>query len=529
MKIFNYRSLIAAAGAAALVTLSLAPLRAATLTWSAGADILSTDPHAMNDTFSMTFLNNVYEGLVRHTDQLKIEPALATSWSRISPTVWRFKLRPNVTFQNGDHFSADDVVFSWQRANTPGGLIMSVINQIKDIRKVDDLTVDIETQKPFPILLSVLTYFYMMDKHWAEENGATASSDLTSNHENFAAVHANGTGPFKLVSRDIGVKTILAANPGWWDKPEHNLSQVTFEPIQSDATRTAALLSGAIDVTVSVPVQDIDRIEADPKLQVVQGPALRTIYFGMDMDRNELLYSDVKGKNPLKDIRIRRAIYEAIDIEAIKQKVMHGHSWPTGIIMSPYITGYPQGLNTRLPYDPAESRKLLAEAGYPNGFSVGLTCPNDRYVNDENICLAVVSMLAHVGIKIIPQIETRAKWIHQVNTLDVSMFMMGHAALPTADAYSTMSEAIATRTENQGGLNAGRYSNPKFDSLLDQVEQELDPGRRDALIKEAMTLVRDDIAFIPLHQQPVIWAAKKGIDLHQGPDDDLRLWYVVAH
>jgi peptide/nickel transport system substrate-binding protein len=447
----------------------------------------------------------------------------------VSPTVWRFKLREGVKFQNGNDFTADDVVFSWQRANTPGGLIMTVINEIKDIRKVDDLTVDVETKNPFPILLSVLTYFYMMDKEWAEANGATVSTDLASNKENFASRNANGTGPFVLGEREVDVKTVVTANPDWWDTPKHNLTEITFAPIKSDATRTSSLLSGAIDATVAIPLQDIPRVEADPNLQVIQGPELRTIYLGMDVHRDELLYSDVKGKNPLKDKKVREAIYRAIDIEAIKRSVMRGQSWPAGMIMSPFLTGAPQDLNDRLPYDPEMSKSLLTEAGYPDGFSVGLSCPNDRYVYDENICLAIISMLAKVGIEVQPQLETRAKWIQRVNALDVSMFMMGHAGLPTADAYSTLSEAIATREGNLGGLNAGRYSNPEFDALLKQIQQEIDEEKRKALIHDAVEIVRNDIAFIPLHQQPIVWASKKGIDLKQAPDNRLRLWYVTVN
>jgi len=496
--------------------------------WSYSGDILSTDPHAMNDTFSMAFLNNVYEGLVRHNHELKIEPALATSWETVSPTVWRFKLREGVKYHNGNAFTADDVVFSWQRANTPGSLIITVINEIKDIRKVDAMTVDVETKAPFPILLSVLTYFYMMDKEWSEANGAVESSDLKSNKENFANRNANGTGPFKLKAREVDIKTVLEANAAWWDKPQHNLTEATLTPIKSDATRTSSLLSGAIDATVAIPLQDIARVSGDAKLQVVQGPELRTIYLGMDVFRDELVYSNVKGKNPLKDIRVRRALYQAIDIEAIKRSVMRGQSWPTGIVMSPYLTGYPKGLEARLPVDVEGAKKLLAEAGYPEGFSVGLSCPNDRYVYDENICLAIISMWARIGVKVEPQIETRVKWIQRVNTLDVSIYMMGHAGLPTADAYSTLSEALATREGNLGGLNAGRYSNPKFDALLKEVQQETNPGKREGLIKDAMTIIRDDIAFIPLHQQPIVWASKKGIDMKQGPDNRLRLWSVTV-
>ncbi|MBM3570946.1 MAG: ABC transporter substrate-binding protein, partial [Alphaproteobacteria bacterium] len=320
----------------------------------------------------------------------------------------------------------------------------------------------------------------------------------------------------------------IEVNANWWDKPAHNLTVSTFQPIKSDATRTSSLLSGGIDATVAIPLQDVQRVSGDAKLQVVQGPELRTIYFGFDQFRDELLYSDVKGKNPFKDIRVRRAIYQAIDVEAIKRAVMRGVSWPTGIIMSPYLTGYPEGLNTRLPFDPDGAKKLLTEAGYPNGFSVGLACPNDRYVYDEQICLAITSMLAKIGIKLDPQFETAARWGQRLNRQDVSMFMLGHAGLPTADAYSTLSEVIATRAGGRGGLNAGGYTNKKFDELLVKVEQEGNPAERVKLIKQAMEVEKADIAHVPIHQQPLVWAAKRGVELKQSPDNRLRLWYVTV-
>ncbi|MSP88853.1 MAG: ABC transporter substrate-binding protein [Alphaproteobacteria bacterium] len=496
------------------------------LNWSFSGDVQTLDPHASNNTFTNAFINNVYEGLTRHTHELKIEPALAISWDLVNPTVWRFKLRQGVKFHNGESFDADDVVFSWARTNTPGALALSTINLVKDVRKVDQYTVDIETKGPFPILLSVLTQFFIMDQGWSAANNTTASTNLSANSETHANRAANGTGPFKLRSREADVKTVLEVNAGWWDKPAHNLTVATFTPIKSDATRTSSLLSGAIDATVAIPLQDIQRVSADTKLQVVQGPELRTIYFGFDQSRDELLFSDVKGKNPFKDIRVRRAIYQAIDVEAIKRAVMRGIAWPTGIIMSPYLTGYPQGLNDRLPFDPDGAKKLLTEAGYPNGFSVGLACPNDRYVYDEQICLAVTSMLAKIGIKIDPQFETASRWGQRLNTQNLSMFMLGHAGLPTADAYSTLSEVIATRGAGRGGLNAGGYSNPKFDAVLVKIEQEGNQAERVKLIREAMVIEKADIPHVPIHQQPLVWAAKKGIDMKQAPDNRLRLWYV---
>ncbi len=398
------------------------------------------------------------------------------------------------------------------------------------MRKVDAYTVDVETHAPFPLLLNNLMSFTIMSKAWCEANNAKEASDLQQKKENFANRNANGTGPFMLKSREVDVKTVLAANPNWWDKPKHNLTEVNFTPIQSDATRTASLLSGALDATVSVPLQDVQRINSSGTFTVVQGPELRTIFFGMDQFRDELLYSDVKGKNPFKDVRVRRALYQAIDVEAIKRSVMRGVSWPAGMIVSPALNGAPQGMNARiLPFDPEAARKLLAEAGYPDGFTVGMQCPNNRYVYDEQICLAVISMLGRVGVKITPQFEPAAKWNVRLNTQDISLYMIGHAGLPMVDAYAVLFDTVATRSATAGGLNAGRYSNPAFDALLPRIAAELDAEKRRALIGEGVAITRNDMVYLPLHQQPITWAAKKGVDLRQSPDNQLRLRLVTTN
>ncbi len=507
-----------------------ATAEAKTFTWTASLDALSMDPYSTNNSFTTAFINNIYEGLARFNEELKVEPALAESWQTVSPTVWRFKLRRNVKFHNGEPFSADDVVFSWQRIQSPGSISKLDLGGIKDVRKVDAYTVDVETHTPFPLLLNNLMSFTIMSKAWCEANNAKEASDLQQKKENFANRNANGTGPFMLKSREVDVKTVLAVNTNWWDKPKHNLTEVNFTPIQSDATRTASLLSGALDATVSVPLQDVQRINSSGTFTVVQGPELRTIFFGMDQYRDELLYSDVKGKNPFKDVRVRRALYQAIDVEAIKRSVMRGVSWPAGMIVSPALNGAPQGMNARiLPYDPEAARKLLAEAGYPDGFTVGMQCPNNRYVYDEQICLAVISMLGRAGVKITPQFEPAAKWNVRLNTQDISLYMIGHAGLPMVDAYAVLFDTVATRSATAGGLNAGRYSNPVFDALLPRIASELDVEKRRGLIGEGVAITRNDMVYLPLHQQPITWAAKKGVDLRQSPDNQLRLRLVTTN
>ena len=519
---------LAATACAALLAAS--PLHAKSFTWSFNGDIQTLDPHSSNNTFTNAFANNIYEGLTRHNDKIEIEPALAERWELVNPTTWRFTLRRGVKFHDGADFDADDVVFTWQRLNTPGALARRVVGDVKDVRKVDSHTVEFITENPNPLLLTALTHFFIMDKGWGEANNATTAANLQEQRESGAARAANGTGPFRLVSRAPDERTVLAVNPNWWDKPQHNLTEVTFQPIRSAATRTAALISGAIDATVEIPIQDIPRIESSPTLKVVQGPELRTIYFGFDQYRDELLYSDVKGKNPLKDRRVRQAIYQAIDIEAIRRTVMRGNAWPAGMLSSPFLTGAPQDLNTRLfPFDPEAAKKLLAEAGYPEGFTLGLSCPNDRYVYDERICLAVIAMLARVGIKVQPQIEPLNVWSRRLNGNDLSMFMIGHAGLPQADALATLLDVVHSRTATEGGLNAGRYSNPAIDALIIQASRETDQAKRFALMREAFRLEREDVAHVPLHQQPIVWAAKRNIELRQGPDNRLRLWHVTVN
>lgn len=510
---------------ALLLTACALPAQAASLTWSFSSDIQTLDPHSSRISFTNNVLGNIYETLVRMNERLEIEPALAQSWERPSPTVWRFKLRPGVTFHGGEAFDAGDVVFSFARISSPGGN-RGALAAVKAMRAIDPTTLEIETERPFPILLNALLQFPIMDRGWAEANNATVASNLTSQEQNYAGRQSNGTGPFRVVSRESDGPTVLQANPAWWDTPRHNLDRVTYLPIRNAATRTASLLSGTTDATVELPLQDVDRVRADPRLQVVQGPELRTIYLGMDVHRDELLYSDVRGRNPLKDRRVREALYRAIDVGAIRSAIMRGQAWPAGFMASPQLNGAPTDLDERLPYDPEASKRLLSEAGYPGGFGISLTCPNDRYVNDERICGAIASMLARVGVRAAVQSETTAVWSRRTAGLDVSLFMLGHAALPLADVYSTLVDVVHSRTDKEGALNYGRYSNPRVDALIQQAAAEPDEAARRAQMREAFALEKADIANIPLHQQPLTWASRKGVDMKQAPDNNFRLWLV---
>ena len=482
-------------------------------------DALSMDPHSLNESLQLSVTGNVYEGLVARDKELRLVPALATSWKQTSPTVWRFELRKGVKFHDGKPFTADDVLFSFARAAGEGSDMRSYTNDFKEVRKVGDFTVDIETKAPFPILPDLLTLVYIMSKQWAEENQATKPVDRRKGIENAASFRSSGTGPYRLRERQPNVKTSFVRNGGYWGKIEGNVLNVEYTPIGNDATRVAALLSGQVDVIEPVPLQDVARINASGKSKVLQGPELRTIFLGMDQKRDELLYSSVKGKNPFKDKRVRQAFYQAIDIEGIKRTVMRGASSPTALMVGPGINGFIPELNKRLPYDEAAAKKLLADAGYPNGFEVAMNCPNDRYVNDGDICQAVAANLAKIGVKMNLQAETKGTYFPKILKRDTSFYMLGWTP-GTYDSHNALNALMrCVDDKGSGQFNLGAYCNPKVDELTNKIQSETDKSKRDAMIKEAFKLHADDIGHLPLHQQALAWGVASNVQLVQQADN----------
>ncbi|WP_442775041.1 ABC transporter substrate-binding protein [Sphaerotilus montanus] len=509
--------------------LALAPLaHAVTLKVANQGDAVSMDPHSLNESLQLSFTGNVYEPLVARDKKLGLVPGLATAWKQTSPTVWRFELRPGVKFHDGAPFTADDVVFSFKRVAGDGSDMKSYTSSIKEVRKVSDLVVEIETLTPFPILPDVLTLVYMMNRAWCETNKAVTPVDRRKGIENLASFKANGTGPFRVKERQPGARTVLARHFAYWDKVESNIDEVVFTPIGNDATRVAALMSGELDVVEPVPLQDVARLNSNPALRVMQGPELRTIFLGMDQKRDELLFSSVKGKNPFKDVRVRQAFYQAIDIEAIRSRVMRGAATPTALMVAPGIRGFVPEMNKRLPFDPEASKKLLADAGYPSGFEVTMNCPNDRYVNDGEICQAVASGLAKVGVKINLQAESKATYFQKILSRNTSFYLLGWTP-GTYDAHNVLSSLMATPTDKgQGQFNLGSYSNPKVDELTLKIQSETDQTKRNAMIAEAFKLHADDVGHLPLHQQALAWGMKKSVSLTQLADNMMFFKWVTV-
>ena len=316
-------------------------VHAQTLRWASQGDLQTADPHSQNESMTNMVNGQVYEKLVRRDKTMAIVPGLATAWSNPDPLTWRFKLRPKVKFHDGADFTADDVVFSILRAKEPTSNVRQYGMAVGTPRKIDALTVEFKLDRPNPIFLQHLDLLWIMNKAWAEKHRVTKPQDFKNKEESFAAVNANGTGPYILVSRQPGVKTVYRRNPAWWGRFEGNVQEIVFTPIGNDATRLAALMSGEVDFVLDPAPRDVPRLRQMKNLQVIDGPENRLIFIGMDQSRDKLLHGKVPGdKNPFKDIRVRRAMYQAIDVEGIRSKIMSGLALPTGGITLANLRDY---------------------------------------------------------------------------------------------------------------------------------------------------------------------------------------------
>jgi peptide/nickel transport system substrate-binding protein len=511
----------------------VASVSAATLRWASDGDVISMDPYARQDIFLLMFMQNIYEPLIRRTKDFQLEPSLATAWAQSAPDVWRFKLRQGVMFSDGTPFSADDVTFSFQRASRLGSPFASMFANVADVVKVDAQTVDVHTKGPDPILPQELTNWGIMSKAWCVANNATVPADLgKATAENFATRNAMGTGPYMLQERVPDVRTVLVANPTWWDKPTGNVTKAIFNRVANPATRVAGLLSGELDFLYAVPPQDIDRIATTPGTKILTKPELRTIILGFDQKRPELVESNIKGRNPFKDVRVREAVYRAIDEGAIVTKIMRGFAKETALIVGPGINGFDESLNARVPYDPAMSKRLLAEAGYSEGFETGMDCPNDRYMNDAGICEAVAAMLSKIGIRVDLLSQSSLQYMSKVGlpNFDTSFYLVGWTAT-TYDALNPLIGLVGTRVPGGsiGTLNAGGISNPQIDADILAVQGEIDPSKRKALLSDALGIVKKDFLYVPLHQQVLVWASRSNVAVTQMPDDFFPLRFATVN
>lgn len=513
----------------AALSLAASAASAADFRWASTTDPQTMDPHAVNAAPVLSFLNNVYEGLVRRGQDMSIEPSLAVSWEPLTDeNGWRFHLRKDVTYQDGAAFTAEDVKFSYERAADEASDVRSWFAPVTEFRMIDDFTVEFVTSAPNPLFPDSIANFMIMDSGWTTTNDAALPARDAENH---ATRNANGTGPFMISDRDPGVSTTLVPFDGWWDEAGHNLTTATFTPIGNASTGLAALLSGEIDFIEPIPLQDVAQVEGRDGFQVIEGLETRVIMFGFGHNHDTLKFSDnVTDANPFTDPRVRLAVAHAIDVNTIDRVVMRGKIEPVSQLVPAGISGYSEANAARPAYDPDRAKALLAEAGYPDGFSFGLKCTNDRYINDEALCRAAASMLAAVGMNAqLTTVPVRNYW-EELRADDFDMYLLGWSP-GTFDAEHPIRFLLHSQDDaaKLGSWNFGNYSNARVDALLPQIQEEIDPAVRQTLIDEIVDITQDETAYVPLYTQPLIWAAKDTVALTQRADNFFLLRWVTVN
>ncbi len=507
--------------AGVLMTTSLAA-SAETLRWARAGDSLTMDPHSQNEGPTHALAQQIYEPLISPDMEAKPIPALATSWDvkADNPNVWVFKLREGVKFHGGEDFTAEDVVFSFNRAKHEGSDMKELIVTVTDVRAVDDYTVEIETDGPNPILPNNLTNLFMMDKGWATENNVLNPAEFDTGEETFAVRNTNGTGAFMLESREPDTKTVLKANPNYWGKDEFpmELTEIIYTPIQNAATRVAALLSGEVDLIQDVPVQDLARVSNTDGLLVNNAPQNRTIFFGINSGDADLETDNIDGKNPFADVRVRKAMNMAIDREAIQKVVMRGQSAPTGVIIPPFVNGWNEGLDAYPKADIEQAKSLMADAGYADGFELTLNCPNDRYINDEAICQAAVGMMAKIGIKANLVAQSKAQHFPLISGKTTDFYLLGWG-VPTFDSEYVFNFLVHSTTDDRGSWNGSRFNNAEIDAKIQSLGSEVDLEKRNATIAEIWETVQAEQIYLPIHNQVLNWGMKSNIDFPVQPED----------
>lgn len=484
------------------------------ITIALASDSLSMDPHDYDETVTNAINLHIFDTLISYDHKLQSTPGLAESWEiKEDGLTWVFKLREGVKFHNGNDFTADDVIYSYDRAkNNEISSNKSYVANIESMNKVDDYTLELVTPFPYSLLLSDLKNVMIIDKEYTE-----------SMTDEEIALNPIGTGRYKFVEHVKEDHLDLVLNEDYWgEKP--SIEKVRFRPITNEATRTATMLSGEVDFTVDIAVRDVDRLKSNSDIDVLEQPSLRIIYLNLDGWRDDS--PTVEKPNPLKDIRVRKAIYHAIDEDTIVKNVMNGQAYPAASYIPDVFLGYNPDIK-RLKYDPEKAKELLAEAGYPDGFTITLDAPNNRYVNDEQIAQSVASYLQKVGIKLELNLMPKSLFFKHITTReDKTSFCMTGWADSGGEGAILLKDLLYTYGEKDGygGVNRGYYNNPKVNELIDKAYQTADKEERAKIVSEAANIAADDVAYIPLHFQKDLFAKKKNISYTPRPNKYIFTW-----
>jgi peptide/nickel transport system substrate-binding protein len=485
------------------------------------AEPTAMDPHYHNLTPNNSLLSHVYERLIENDEKQNLIPGLAESWKAINDTTWEFKLRKNVKWHDGSPFTADDVVFTFGRAgNVPNSPSPFIVAKGKTATKIDDHTVHISTAAVYPLMPNDVATIMIVSKKNADGAG---TPDFNSGK---AAI---GTGAFKLVKFTPGDRIEMTRNDAYWGK-KPKWKNVTFRPIKAGPARVAALLAGDVDMIEDTPTADIERLKKEPKIALSQGVSNRVIYFFVDHSRDVTPFAKGKDgseiKNPFKDKRVRKAMSKAINRDVMVSRVMEGVAIPASQFLPDHYFGVSKKLKVEK-YDLAGAKKLLAEAGFPNGFKLTLHGPNGRYINDVKIAEATAQMLTRAGIEtnieMLPpgNFFTRASQGGPGGVPEFSFILVGWGS-GTGENSGAVKPLVTTfnKEKGQGASNRGRYSNPEVDKLVEEAMKTVDDAKRAALLGQATDIAIDDVAIIPSHYQVNTWAARKGLKYKARSDEN---------
>ena len=510
------------AGVLAAVALAVpTALPAADLTIGVGSEPTSMDPHFHNLGPNNSLLSHIYDALILQDDKQQLVPGLATSWKAIDNTTWEFKLRQGVTFHDGTPFTADDVIFTFERAPNVEGSPSSfaLYTKGKTLTRVDDHTLHIKTDTPWPLMPNDVANLLIVSRNKGQEA-------KTADYNSGAA--SVGTGPYKFGEYVPGDRIVLERNEAYWGtKPEW--TKVTFKPIKSDPSRVAALLAGDVDLIDQTPTVDIERLKQEPNVVLSQGISNRVIYLHLDHFRDDSPFVKAKDggpiKNPLRNRNVRTAITKSINRDAIVSRVMEGVAIKAGQLLPEGFFGVSKKLKP-VEYDPEGAKKLLTDEGLPNGFKLTLHGPNDRYINDAKIAEAIGQMLTRVGIDTEVVTMPRSVYFSRASrggpdgSPEFSFILVGWGS-GTGEASSPLRSLLHTydKEKGYGASNRGRYSNTQVDRLIEEALQTVDDTKRADLLARATEIAIEDVGIIPLHYQVNTWASRKGIAYRPRTDE----------
>ncbi|MDO4905245.1 MAG: ABC transporter substrate-binding protein [Lautropia sp.] len=503
------------------------PAAAETLRWAGQSDVQTLDPHAQNHPQTQAVLQQVYEGLTRYSPELEVEPALAQRWTALNALTWRFHLRRDVRFHDGSPLSADDVVFSLERLKEANSPMSALLNGVRSIKQLDGFTVEIQLDKPLPLLPRYLADARILNRQWARRHKSLKAQNLKIHEDSYASRHANGTGPFRIESWIPSQQLLMKRNEAWWDEAGFpgNVSVLIYLPISGDRSRIDALRRNEIDLVADLPLQRIPALTQQGELRVLTEASQRTLMIGMDQFSDQLRHAQAGKSNPFKDVRVRRALALAIDQRRL-YRATQTLSRPAGTIVAPGIEGWSATLGMRTARNLPLARQLLVKAGYPKGFEVTLDCPNNRYAFDQEICHALVPMWRQIGVRLKVNTIPFASLVPKLETLDSSMWLIGWSS-PDYDALQSLVPLVYTRSGKlDGAYNAGRVSNPSLDRLIDQARVDNDPDKRLRFLQDALQIVKDEYYYLPLRHPMRAWVMNRRLNLLSPPMERPEMRFV---